>query len=98
MVKNELTYNPEVPPEIHTYTPHDKMDFASYNEASNENQQQTDQHDIAYSESSLLFSPGSKKSAAVTTPYNVCRVCSSQMENDQAEDDPTVNMRDINKN
>jgi len=97
MVKNELTYNPEVPPEIHTYTPHDKMDFASYNEASNENQQQTDQHDIAYSESSLLFSPGSKKSAAVTTPYNVCRVCSSQMENDQAEDDPNVNMRDINQ-
>lgn len=96
MVKNELTYNPEVPPEIHTYTPHDKIDFASYNDTSTENQQ-TDQNDIAYSDNYLLLSPGTKKSAVVTTPYNVCRSCSSQIITDLAEDDPTVNMKDINQ-
>ena len=108
MVKNELTYNPDIPPEIHTYTPHtEKMDFAKYNTTS-ESQHDSD-HDIAYSESSLLMSPSTKRqktipSATATSILhnsgsNICSICAIQMENDPntMDDDPTINMKDINQ-
>lgn len=115
MVKNELIYNPEVPPEIHTYTPNDKIDFANYNENTTDCQTDNEKNDknrkekdletvgaiwnechiganLAYSENSLLFSPGSKNSAVITTPYNVCRICAAQTDND-----PSINTREINQ-
>ena len=111
MVKNELIYNPDIPPEIHTYTP-DTMDFANYNtptsggatscssytlcnDMESKLQNETDQIDIAYSDNSLMFS-SNKTSGVSNTPYNLCRVCCTQIENEQINDDPNVNMKDIN--
>jgi len=95
MVKNELTYNPDIPPEIHTYT-RDNLEFAQYNDIA-ENPKETEQQDIAYSENSLLFS--NKKTVSNNTTYNICRMCSSSMDNEDGteSEDPNINMKDINQ-
>ena len=95
MVKNELVYNPEVPPEIHTYNP-DKLDFAKYNDAATttESQKIADKYDIAYSaDGGTLFASGNSAGTS-----NICRACCATMENTtDPTDDPSVNMRDINQ-
>jgi len=91
MMKNELVYTPEIPPEIHTYTT-SHMDFAQYNDSTALSTSiQQDQHDIAYSKDTISSTNG-----------NICRVCSSSMdtqnlEDNQADSTAGLNMKDINQ-
>jgi len=45
MVKNELIYNPEVPPEDTHIYPNDKIDFANYNENTTDCQTDNEKND-----------------------------------------------------
>ena len=87
MLTNELVYNPDVPPEIHTYNTNKTVEhFAIYNE-NVENPPPL--QECAYSDHSILFSNTTQSSQ-----HNICNSCKCQL--DATEDDSTILMKDIN--
>ena len=91
MLTNELVYNPDVPPEIHTYNT-DKIieHFSIYND----NVENTTQHlqESAYSDHSILFSNTNTQQSAQN---NICNACKCQLET--TDEDSSVHMKDINQ-
>jgi hypothetical protein len=80
IMNNEFSYNPEVPPEIQTYSNENNI-FTTY-----EDNNKINNTKYAYTElNGKSFTPSS----------NVCQICSVNM-NDKDVDNTEVNMKDIN--
>lgn len=82
MVKDPLTYNPSIPPNILAYN---KSDLSLYN--INELQTNELNKDIAYNEF---------ETTPIQNINNICKACSSSMCETQAEDDDDINIKDVN--
>lgn len=103
MVTNELVYNPEIPPEIHTFT-YGSGNFSKYDDSALApvDSKIVDQENIAYTDNSLFF-PGVKKGATIQVPQSsgICKKCNCKLQDDvdfmdTEEEDPNINMKNIN--
>jgi hypothetical protein len=90
MVNNELIYNPDVPPEIHSYNSK-ALDFAKYDDVT-DRQLPNDEIDIAYTENSLLTTTTKKN-----LNQNICKLCNTNIEDESLEESSNLNLKDINQ-
>jgi len=94
IVKDPLLYNPEIPPNIMTYNVASSITFSEYFKNENidiqyENNNENEQKKFAYNDNTDIDKNINQK---------LCSSCSMELElkNIDKDDDPTVNLKDIN--